>query len=100
MVQNVVVPEPAHMIESDASNTGWGGIIDGLHRTRGQWSRDELDKHINIKELQAAFFMLQAFCSGFVNTHVRLKLDNTTAVACFNRMASTKPELMALTGRM
>ena len=52
---------------------------------------------INLKELQAAFFMLQSFCQNYHDTHIRLKLDNTTAVACINRMASTKPNLMKMT---
>ena len=34
------------------------------------------------------------------DTHVRLKLDNTTAVACINTMASTKPQLMSLTANL
>ena len=88
---------PEHVIESDASNTGWGGIIDNTLKTRGQWSADEMKLHINLKELQAAFFMLQSFCQNYHDTHIRLKLDNTTAVACINRMASTKPSLMKMT---
>ena len=41
--------------------------------------------------------MLQTFCNELQETHIRMKCDNTTAVACINRMASTKPTLMALT---
>ena len=41
--------------------------------------------------------MLQTYCEDLHDTHIRLKCDNTTAVACINRMASTKPMLMALT---
>ena len=44
--------------------------------------------------------MLQTFCSDMTDTHVRLKLDNTTAVACINTMASTKPQLMSLTANL
>ena len=59
----VHVSSPEHFIASDASNLGWGGIIDDVHTTRGQWSAEEVESHINIRELQAAFFMLQSFCT-------------------------------------
>ena len=95
--RHVQVPSPEHHIESDASNSGWGGIINGVQRTRGQWTSSETDLHINVKELLAAFFMLRSFCDNCYDTHIRLKLDNTTAVACINRMASTKSQLMTVT---
>ena len=56
--------------------------------------------HINVKELTASFFMLKTYCSDMNSTHIRLKMDNTTAVACVNRKASTKPELMRVTREM
>ena len=95
--RHMITPDPEHVIESDASNTGWGGVINGQKTARGQWSEQELNDHINIRELQAAFFMLKTFCKDKNDTHIRLKLDNTTSVACINRMASTKPHLMSLT---
>ena len=39
-------------------------------------------------ELMAAFFSLQAFMTKLNNKHVRLKIDNTTAVAAINNMGS------------
>ena len=100
-IRHVVTPRPEFCIESDASNTGWGGqIVESGKTTRGHWSHDELNLHINVKELQAALFLLQALCSDRHDTHIRLKLDNTTAVACINRMASTKHHLMQLTRKI
>ena len=96
-IRHVHVPCPERYIASDASNLGWGGIINESYTTRGQWSSQEVESHINIRELQAAFFMLKAFCASKHDTHIRLKLDNTTAVACINRLASTKTQLMKLT---
>ena len=40
--------------------------------------------------------MLQTFCNELQETHIHIKCDNTSTVACINRMASTKPTLMAL----
>ena len=33
----VLIPGPEHVIESDASNTGWGGLYDGKFTANGQW---------------------------------------------------------------
>ena len=97
VVMQVLVPSLEHYIESDASNTGWGGIVDSAATARGHWSQDEMSMHINVKELKAALFMLQALCHDKHNTHIKLKLDNTTVVACIYKMASTKPTLMQVT---
>ena len=97
VVRHVIVPSPSHFIESDASGSGWGGIIDDDRTARGPWSADESLMHINVKELTAAFFMLRTFCSDMAHSHIKLRMDNTTAVACVNRQASTKIELMDLT---
>ena len=97
LCRNVFVPSPEHVIESDASNTGWGGIYNNGCTANGQWSHEEIQFHINYRELKGAQFMLQTFCDELKDTHIRLKCDNTTAVACINRMASTKPVLMSLT---
>ena len=53
-------PPPNMVIESDASDTGWGACYEGL-TTRGQWSREESRLHINCKELLAAFLAVQIF---------------------------------------
>ena len=45
-----------HVIASDASNSGWGGIVDNESKARGQWSSDEIKSHINERELKAALF--------------------------------------------
>ena len=73
-IRYVHVPCPEHLIASDASDLGWGGIIDESYTTRGQWSSQEVESHINTRELQAAFFI--------------------------NRLASTKTQLMKLTKQM
>ena len=96
--QQVIIPSPEYIIESDVSNSGWGGatkIEHKLQKASGCWSHDEMRLHINVKELKAAFLMLQTFFSKQSNTHIRFKLD-TTAIARIKRMASTKPSLMSL----
>lgn len=69
------------VIESDASNSGWGATCKGMS-SNGEWSLEEFDHHINLKELLAAFFAVQSFYLLYSNMHqIRLKLENSTAVA-------------------
>ena len=95
--RHVIVPKPSHYIESDSSGYAWGGCLDGLSKARGSWSSEEMAQHINLKELTAAYFMLKTYCKDMRQTHIRLKIDNTTAVSCVQRRASVKPKLMNVT---
>ena len=78
------------VLKSDSSLRGWGG--GGYYKTTntaigGQWTPDEkASKHINALELKAAYLTLQSFCANMTNTHVRLMLDNITAVAYIREM--------------
>ena len=91
---------PTFFIESDASNTGWGARC-GQLRTRGQWSQSETQLHINCKEMLAALLALQTFARDLKGVHVRLRVDNTTAVCYINRMGGThSPLMMELTHKI
>ncbi len=87
---------PQYEIESDASKKGWGGVFQN-QSTGGHWSKLESSEHINCLELRAGLFTLQAFCSHLTDTHILMKMDNTTAVACVNKCGSTKIPLLTLT---
>ena len=51
---------PRMIVETDASNTGWGAYYPALNqRTGGSWNQEELKLHINSKELLAAWIALQ-----------------------------------------
>jgi len=47
--------------------------------------------HINILELKAALFALQSLCGSETNCHILIKIDNTSAVACVNKMVVLGP---------
>ena len=83
-------PEINLFVNSDASLTGWGASCNG-QSTKGRWSLSESNKHINFLELLSAFLALQSFVSQS-NIHVRLKLDNTTAVSYVNNMGGIRSE--------
>lgn len=80
--------DPNVVIRTDASNNGWGAIVNGI-TTGGRWSATEVLEHINYLELLAAFFGLKSLCSAYRDSHVRIELDNSTAVCYINSMGGT-----------
>ncbi|XP_068742111.1 uncharacterized protein [Montipora capricornis] len=83
-------------IECDASLAGWGASCSG-QSANGQWSILEAHNHINYLELLPALYALQAFVPNLRDVHVRLKLDNSTAVAYIDKMGGIKsPSLNSL----
>lgn len=85
---------PQLELQTDASLTGWGAVFGGT-RTGGHWAQEELD-HINCLELKAILLGLKSLCSHCRQTHIRLKSDNTTAVACLDRKGSKTLSLNSL----
>ena len=81
--------QPDVTITSDASSkNGWGCCF-GDKRTGGPWSCEEKDTfHINCLELKAAWLSLQCFESELLDKHVRIRLDNTSALAAINNMGT------------
>ena len=82
-------PPPTKTITTDASMLGWGCVMDGYDGSGGMWSAVEVTHHINLLELLAAFFALKAFRQHIIQSHVRLQIDNTTAVAAINHMGTS-----------
>lgn len=76
-------------IFSDASLTGWGGYC-GNKKVHGFWKLEESCLHINELELKAAFFTLKVFTNNLYGKEILLRIDNTTAISCINRMGSVQ----------
>lgn len=74
---------------SDASKTGWGASFNN-EKINGFWTEQEKHYHINILEMLAAFFALKTFAGKLYNTQILLRIDNTTAISCINRMGSVQ----------
>ena len=98
-------PTPTIFLRSDSSDFAWGGVVmaqteDGIiptsYKTKGSWSNNESKEHINFKELKAAIFVLQSFCSDMYDVHIKLELDNTTAISYVNKMGGKIPSLSKL----
>lgn len=74
-------------INSDASLTGWGGVMNNIS-TGGHWLKNEAINHINYLELLAAYFVLKSFLKDVIGKHVKMMIDNTTAVFVINNMGT------------
>ena len=75
---------PDLVISTDASLTGWGCHCEEIS-SGGQWTASEREFHINYLELKAVLMALEGFWSKVTKQHVRLMIDNTTAVCCINK---------------
>ena len=70
-------------------------------KTGSQWSALVFRLHINAKELLAAILSLQTFARDKTGIHVRLKIDDLTAVYYINKMGSTHSRgLMEITAQI
>ena len=90
---------PQHSVElmTDASQTGWCGII-LPGRTRELWPRRWASAHINWLELKAVHLSLLHFRDKVEGRVVLLLCDSTTALWCIRNQGSLKTDsLMTLT---
>ena len=92
--QKPLVQQKPHLtIQTDASGKGWGAT-NLLTTCGGKWNETELNTGsqygINYLELLGAFHALKSFCKSEHDIHVRLQMDNTTAVSYINHMGGTK----------
>ena len=86
-------------VMSDASLEGWGAVSN-LVKAGGRWTQSESQNHINYLELLACFFALKSFCTDKTDLHVKMFMDNQTAIAYVNNMGgitSEKCDLLANT---
>ena len=90
-------PATEMTITSDASKLGWGATCGNLS-TNGRWSKQEKSLDLNVLELKATFLAVLAFLKNQSNLSVKLRPDNTTAVAYINNQGGTRsPSLTSLT---
>ena len=68
---------------------GLGGCLP-RRPNRGLWSQMEQKLHINCLELLAGSFAIKSFTKNRLCVHVRLRMDNTSAVVYLNRLGGTR----------
>ena len=80
--------KPEITLFTDASSSGWGAVM-GSTTSRGAWSPSEALHHINNLEMLAVLLALKAFCAHLDGKHVRVMIDNTTAVSTLAHMGTS-----------
>lgn len=81
---------PQLTLSTDASMSGWGAALENNVSTGGRWTLQEQEEHINVLEMQAALLGLQALCADLRDTHLKLLMDNTTAVAYVRQQGGSR----------
>lgn len=87
---------PAHILHTDASLHGWGGVLNGAVPARGFHVPHYRRAHINVLELVAVRPALESFWRFLTrrDTGVLLKAGPTVAVGAVNNMSSRSAPLM------
>ena len=82
-------------LSTDASVEGWGAVLESIDNefsiqsTGGRWTLREKSDHINVLELKAGLFGIKSFIQLLSDYHVKINMDNTTAVAYVNHMGDS-----------
>ena len=92
------LPAPDISFFSDASDVGWGALVDE-HHASGLWLPHQKALSINMRELLAVQLGLQAFEHLIVGMSVALFCDNTTTVAYLRRSGGTFSSALNSTAR-
>ena len=79
------------VLTTDATKAGWGAVTKD-NKTGGHWIAVESELNINALELKAVQFGLKSLCKSKSDVHIRLRIDNVTAVTYINNMGGTNGE--------
>lgn len=80
---------PDLTLHTDASKSGYGGILSSGQSVSGTWTDEEGLLHINYLELKAIQLCFLSFLPLVRNKYVNLMSDNNTAVTYFNKIGGT-----------
>jgi len=83
--------EPTVVMSTDASSTGWGCALNDTS-TGGHWTAEEARNHINYLELLAIYLALKSFSPIINGQHVKVMVDNMTALSDINHMGTSSSE--------
>lgn len=85
----LLVSKPDLTLSTDASNSGWGGVLSSGSVASGTWSREDATLHINVLELKAIYLSISHFNSELKNSSVSILSDNMSAVTYVNKFGGT-----------
>jgi hypothetical protein len=79
----------------DASSAGFGAVIQDKAFV-GKWSPQELQDHINAKEISTLLKILDADPERFRNAQLHVYVDNTVALSYFRKAGGRKEQLHSI----
>ena len=82
-------------IVTDASSSGWGGVLDNMEAS-GLWNIRLAHKHSNYRELMAVLLCLKAFATDIKGEVVQILSDNITTVAYISHLGGPANDLSQL----
>jgi hypothetical protein len=82
---------PQHEVFTDASDQGWG-IVWNQRTWSGLWNQQELQQHINYKELLVIWKVIQR--RPLQGSSVKLYCDNMTTISYVNKFGGTRSPLL------
>ena len=82
------------MLHSDASMTGWGGVLNNTTPARGFWNHRERQLHITELELEAVYNVVRSFLPHLRDRHVFLHEDNQAVMYMLVHYSSRSPNIM------
>ena len=77
-------------LHTDASNSGWGGVLSSGPSTSGLWSTSEKEYHINFLELKAVYLCVSSFLGVLKDSSLQIFSDNMTTVFYINKVGGTQ----------
>jgi hypothetical protein len=89
--------EPLDSIHTDASDTGWGAVLNNLVPAQGFFNKQEQAQHITAKELSAVLSALQQFNKQLQSQQtIKVITDNMSVRGVLNKGTSSSPQLMSI----
>jgi ribonuclease HI len=87
-------------LHCDASDFGWGAVLNQTDLARGFWSPEQRRRHIQYKELVAVRLAIETWLRRLRGRTVRLWEDNQAVMHIINGRSSRAPALMAEVRRL
>ena len=83
---DILLPEVDFIINTDASESGWGATSN-ISPTGRIWDNKDKEYHINYLELKTIYLSIKVYKSSWEGCkYIRIRSDSTTAIAYINNM--------------
>lgn len=87
------LPDTA-ILHCDASDTGWGGVLNHTLPARGFWRPHQREDHITLNELRAVRLTVETFLERLKGKRVLLWEDNRAVMHILTNLTTRSPDIM------